>query len=127
MDSTAACAIVNQLIFRPGWHFEAWPLDRYTISVQCRIETVDTDYPPYYTIPTTTGMPIVRIGVLDKDEDELLCAIKTRIIEYVNDHEDREFLRRGDLPGMPAPFHPHTPSKELRWRRAQLAESSGGR
>jgi hypothetical protein len=106
MHAITACNIVNSLVFRPEWTFRATPFGDGAIFVDASFRTQDTNYPPDYRVPVATGTGvIIEVGALDADD--LMYAVKKQVIEAVNDHEDREFLRRGDLPGYPAPFHPH--------------------
>jgi len=106
MHSITACSIVNSLVFRPEWKFTAMAFGDEAILVDVSFRTQDTNYPPRYHVPVTIGNSVI-IDVGSLDADDLMYTIKKKVIEPVNDHEDREFLRRGDLPGYPAPFHPH--------------------
>jgi hypothetical protein len=119
MQAQEACRIVNALVFRPGWKFRAAPYTDGNIAVQILYTAQDTDYPPLYDGPTITTGPVPAvIRVSQLDEDGLLAAVK-RQIEIIHDHEDREYLRRGDVAGYPAPFHPHDIASEQRWRSAK--------
>jgi hypothetical protein len=122
MQMTEALSIVNNLIFRPEWKFRAAAAGYGRIYVEAVIRTVDTNCPPDYRVSKTID-PGAEIDIERLDEDGLIYAIKTRVIEPVNDHEDREFLRRGDLPGYEAPFHPHHPEGELRWAIQQAKDA----
>ena len=117
MQITDAIRFINdELVFRPGWRFTAWnSWEPGIVYVDVRVQTQDTNYPPDYRVPIVAGGPPVELDVSKmSDEDDLLYAIKTRVIEPINDHEDREFLRRRDQ-GMAAPFHPHHSDGQLRW------------
>jgi hypothetical protein len=123
MHTSEACSIVNNLVFRPGWKWSAEPAGDGVVSVTVDIRTEDTNYPPDYRVPIDTGQHDIEIDVSKMDADGLLFEIKTKIIEFINDHEDREFLRRGDIPGYPAPFHPHHLEGEARWLLCQLEKA----
>jgi hypothetical protein len=120
MHSTKAAAIINQLVFRPGWHFAATPETDRTVVIDTMVRTQDTSYPPHYAVPTTTGAGRIRIDVGALDDDGVVYAVLDQVIDPINKHEDREFLRRGDRPGYPAPFHPHKPDGERAYRAAQV-------
>ena len=118
MTPDAACTIINQLIFRPGWHFHAQPWGSEVI-MGGTIDTQDTNHPPRYQQPITIGIPEMVFDPAGMNDDDLMYAI-LKHIEYINNHEDREFLRRGDktdAEGRPqAPFHPHHPVADMTYR-----------
>jgi hypothetical protein len=114
MQASEALMIINNLIFRPGWKFMAGIQQKNEISIEVVIATVDTNNPPDYRIAKTISPPALFLDVTDLTDTDLMHRIK-KWIEAINDHEDREFLRRGDIPGYLAPFHPHHLDSDFRW------------
>jgi hypothetical protein len=124
MHAMQAAHIVNNIVFRPGWRFTAasyWPRPDDAILVDVTVETQDTNTAPDYRKRIIIAPGPFVIDVAGLDEDDLWYQIKM-LIEGINDHEDREFLRDG-RPGRGnhAPFHPHHREGELRWERQQRA------
>jgi hypothetical protein len=113
-----ACHIVNNLIFRPGWSFQAAPYMGGRIVLGVRMHVQDTNDAPNFRRMINTAPPEISLDVRNMDENDLAFAVK-QYIDFINDHEDREFLRFGHKPGYPAPFHPHHPDGELMWRLLQ--------
>ena len=120
MRTADAIRMINHLAFRPGWRFQAMPgYHAGTIDVDCTIDTVDTnrEYAPYYRQRKILGDYYEIKDVEQLDADDILFEL-LRQIEETHQHEDREFLRRGDR-DWEAPFHPHRGEGKLAWRAAE--------
>jgi hypothetical protein len=127
MRVTEAIAIIEDLVFRPGWTLEARPAyvldgDGFRVSrswnkieVSVTIETVDTNQQyaagGYRKPKTILDEFEVDVSLLDRDglEYELLKGFAA-----THSHEDREFLRSRSN-GYEARFHPHRTEGNRRW------------
>lgn len=117
MEITSAIALVNNLIYKPGWQFIATDhSDRFEGSIKVRIDyparnsnrdQAMTGYPE--EIATYASFPVI---VRDLDDSGLYREIMDAII-CIESHEAREFLRVS-LTGW-APFHPHRIDGMKRW------------
>lgn len=117
MRIDSAIALVNDLVYMPGWEFTATDHSaRFEGTICVRIDyptrnanrdQANDSYPqeikPYATFPV-----IVR----DMDNTRLYRAIANAIMR-IWQHETREFLRVA--PTMWAPFHPHNIDGMQRW------------
>ncbi|WP_433463933.1 hypothetical protein [Spirillospora sp. CA-128828] len=109
MEIESAIRLIGNLIYKPGWVFEAKDYsNRFEGAIAIRIEypafqseraDAAKGYPneirPYATFP---------VVVDDCDDVSLYRLVLTHIME-IEEHEAREFLRVE--PTMWAPFHPH--------------------
>lgn len=117
MLNTSAVELINNLLYKPGWTFTATEHDR-------RFEgtiTVRVDYPARNSnrdqaadgypevINTYATFPMV---VQDCTDEDLYYKV-LKIIEKIEMHEAREFLRVN--PTHWAPFHPHRVDGMRRW------------
>lgn len=117
METMSAIALINQVIYKPGWKISASDhTNRFEGSVRVRFE-----YPAYNSnrdqasagypecITTYAEFPMV---VVDCDD----TAIYRKLIECIaciEQHEAREFLRVAGTYW--APFHPHRIDGMRRW------------
>ena len=109
MDVQDALALVDTLIYKPGWTFRAEDhRNRFESTIKLRIDyparNSDRDearrgYPT--PISTYAELPII---VGDCTEEQFLRRIMEAILQ-IEEHEAREFFRV--RPTYRAPFHPH--------------------
>lgn len=134
MKAEEAAAIVNGMIFRPGWRLRAEPAGKdflmsllftraeleHRIIVQASVPTVDTSYVAdngTYTVPKRMD-PAAMIDVSDlHDEADIAAALLTQLVGPFQLHEDREFLRVRAGGRWAAPLHPHTDEGIAAWQR----------
>jgi hypothetical protein len=116
-----AISLVRGLIFRPGWTLEAERAPSYGpghIYVTATEQTVDTNReyaPEYRKAKEIADLDVIDVRFLTED------GLMYRLLQWfgrMHEHEDREFLRRGDR-NYEAPFHPHRPEGERRWEVAK--------
>lgn len=117
MDAKSAIALVNQLIYRPGWTIEAVSLtDRFEgaiclqITYPTRIADRDQADAGYPVEMTASAKFVVLAGPCN--DTELYRKVLEAILK-VECHEAREFLRVH--PTNWAPFHPHRSDGMARW------------
>lgn len=120
MDTVLASAIVNSMIYMPGWTFTAEDhSNRFEGTIKVRVDypalnsdrAMAPDYPQ--AIDTYATFPIT-VGDCDDATD-----IYYKMIQALTDiwiHETREFLR--DPASLEAPFHPHRLKGMTRWAQA---------
>ncbi len=118
MNVATAIALVNQIIYRPGWVIEAVDhTNRFEGAIQVCIgypsrnsnrDQADAGYPE--KIDTRAIFPVV-VGECE-DQTALYRLVIDRIIE-IEVHEAREFFRIA--PTDWAPFHPHRADGMRRW------------
>lgn len=118
MKVTTAIALVQNLVYKPGWTME---VDDYTkrfedsICITLCCDTYKSEREEagegYPTAIRPRASFCIMVGDLDTDVD-LYRALMDKIIEY-EVHEAREFLRV--RPTMWAPFHPHKRDGQQRW------------
>jgi hypothetical protein len=126
MNIESAIILIDQLIYKPGWKFEATDhTNRFEGSVKVRIT-----YPAPNTnrdnakngyceqIVTYAEFPMI---VQTIDDVCLYRKIANAIIE-IETHEMREALRI--LPTYWAPFHPHQIDGMKRWDRTESFDPS---
>lgn len=98
-----------------GWGGEA-------IQVEIIFRTFDSSQPDEdgkYRERRTIA-PVFTLEVEDLHTEEELLHDVIHYITYARQHEDREFTRVKQGGKWVAPFHPHTPSKDLAWNRAEV-------
>lgn len=118
MKVTTAMALINGLIYKPGWTIEVESYcHRFEESIKITL-CCDTyrsereEAAEGYPSPIRPRASFV-IMVGDKTDDcSLYRAVLDKIIEYET-HEAREFLRVGTT--LWAPFHPHQTEGSKRW------------
>lgn len=119
MEISSAVSLVNSIVYKPGWTFEAEDhTNRFEGTVRVRIE-----YPARnsnreqaangYTeeIVTYAVFPLV----VSECNDESLYFKLLEAIVAIEKHEAREFLRVS--PTLWAPFHPHRIDGMRRWHQ----------
>lgn len=124
MRVESAIALINNLVYKPGWHFTATDhTKRFESTVLVRIDypAVDSGRPnamrdePYSSediLPAAyASFPIV----VDQCDDEGLYLAMLQVILEIEMHEAREFLRV--KPTYWAPFHPHQTDGMRKWHR----------
>jgi hypothetical protein len=118
MHVDSAIALINTLIYKPGWTFEAEDhTNRFEGSIKVKItypakDSVIANAPDYTKdIPggARAAFPLV---VRDCDDVDLYYQI-AKVIMEIEAHEMREFLRVN--PTKWAPFHPHQIDGMKRW------------
>lgn len=119
MEISSAVALVNQLVYRPGWTIEAEDYsNRFEGSIMVKFT-----FPAFHTerehaakgYPSHTDSSWAKFPVIVSDcttDDELYFKILQEI-GRLEMHEAREFLRV--QPTMWAPFHPHRVDGMKRW------------
>lgn len=121
MEIDTALTIINdQIIYVPGWEFQA---EAFTNRFESAVK-VEVEYPAFaterkevqangaYTRPITTGGKFPLYLVCDS-EITLLRQMLEQIILPIHCHEARESLRL--KPTFWAPFHPHKTGGMERW------------
>ncbi len=122
MESTEAAKIINNLVFMPGWTFEAAPMDAEECSLEgipfvgnpVRVthvikthnsnrECARDGYRDEITIAPTMAFPAEAM----ESRDDVMAYIYAACND-VFQHEAREFLR-DPARDYAAPFHPHRP------------------
>lgn len=116
MNVESALQLVAQLMYKPGWRFEAEDhRNRFEGSIKVTIHyparNSDKELAPAYAveIDTYASFPVI---VEDTDDLGLYRRIVDKLIE-IETHEIREFLRVA--PTCWAPFHPHRIDGMKRW------------
>ena len=105
MDAESAAGYVRKLRYRPGNAFEAQVVNHAEIFVVLEFQAWNsTPGPGQEWGPDTIWSPGAFVTVAGLDELGVLRAVE-KILEQVDAHERREFLRDGGS-GI-APFHPH--------------------
>lgn len=117
MINESAVELINNLIYKPGWTFTATEHDkRFEGTILLRIDyparnsnrdQAEAGYPE--VINTYATFPMV---VQDCTDEDLYFKV-LKIIEKIEMHEAREFLRVN--PTHWAPFHPHRVDGMRRW------------
>lgn len=123
--------INTELIFKPGWAFEASDhTRRFQDCVKVRIhyparnsdrEEARKGYPT--EMNTYADYPLLFGDIDASDYQHARYQVMARLlgaIASINSHEDREFLR---IPGddFDAPFHPHRFGEIARWEHVTTA------
>lgn len=123
MEINSACRMINQLVYKPQWSFEATDFAnrfegaiqicvRYPAAMSERAEA-EMGYPKLFDARAN-----FTIQVEDCDEVMLYRRLLTDVIFRIERHEAREFLRV--LPTYWAPFHPHRMDGMKRWGEVEL-------
>ena len=126
MDVSSALCHLDQMIYKPGWTFEASDLtDRFEGTIALRVHyparNYNRDQAPDYPQEITPSA-VFPLVVGDCEDVHRLYRKVHGVIMRIEDHEAREALRHPDgLGGWEAPFHPHRLDTMARW-----AELTGG-
>jgi hypothetical protein len=106
MDAEKAARLVRGLRYRPGDAFEAAVVSPAQIAVVLEFQAYNSTpgIYQYYDGPGTMWSPAAVITVAGLDELGVLRSVE-KIIEQIDAHERREFLRSGA--SAMALFHPH--------------------
>lgn len=115
MDS--AIALVNTLIYKPGWRISATDHSRrfqgaITVKIDYPARRSEREFAPDFTeqIETYASFPIIVEDITD--EVELFRRVMGAVLS-IEIHEGREFFRV--TPTWWAPFHPHRVDGMKRW------------
>lgn len=122
METQTAITLVEQMIYKPGWHFTAEDhTNRFEGTIKVRVDyparnsnrdQAGNGYPD--EIKTYATFPIL---VGDVDSDLRLYRRILSALVHIEEHEAREFLR---VPGTYwAPFHPHRLDGMRNWHRME--------
>jgi hypothetical protein len=108
MDVKSAVALINRMVYRPGWSFEAEDFTRRfegTVKVTIRYHTIQTnrENAPEYKDEIDTYASFAFV-TLDADRTEIFGRVLDAL-NSIDEHEARETLRDPD--SLDAPFHPH--------------------
>jgi hypothetical protein len=120
MEAASAVALINNLIYKPGWVFHAQVSDRFEDSVRINVnypahQSEREDAPEGYPTEITCGANASRVITVGDCDDEM-ALYKRFVVEVllkIEEHECREFLRTP--PTFAAPFHPHRIGGMRRW------------
>lgn len=115
----SAIDLIGEMVYKPGWTFEASDhTDRFEHTVKVRVtypatmserEEAPRGYP---TEITPHGEFAIQVDNC-RDEADLFLKMLVEIIAPIDSHEAREFLRV--RPTFWAPYHPHTADGMRRW------------
>jgi hypothetical protein len=114
-----AVAVINSMIYKPGWTFEPEVSDRFENTVQVRITYPARNYnrdqaPEYPQEINPSAVFMLPVSPCDCDESLIFEVIK--LIMRIEDHEAREALRVPTPAGdFHAPFHPHNYATMCAW------------
>lgn len=121
MLPATAIELVSQIIFRPGWKFEASDYtNRFESAICVRVtypapESSRHNFPDYpEQIEAHASFPI---QVAECDAAALYRKILEHVIAVIDVHEARELFRIA--PTGWAPFHPHQVDGMTRWGTPQ--------
>jgi hypothetical protein len=117
MNVRDTIAYIDGMRYKPEWSFKAMPAGFDTVRVEVYIETVDSrkDHAPLgYPEHITLDRSFYINGVSAKTAKQLDEYVFVQIAD-VESHEMREFFRITH-DGWNAPFHPHTPEGEDRYK-----------
>jgi hypothetical protein len=117
VNITSAITLIENLVYKPGWGFEAFDhTNRFEGSIRVKItypalnsnrDQACDGYPT--AISTYAEFPMV---VANCDDSGLYRQVANAIVK-IEEHEMREFLRV--QPTYWAPFHPHRIDGMKRW------------
>lgn len=117
MDTTSACRLIENLIYKPEWRFEPESFERRfegTITVCIHYPAQKSEQDEAEKGYPTSMMTYAKFTMICAECDEIsLYRQLLDIIMKVEAHEAREFLRV--KPTYKAPFHPHTVDGMKAW------------
>jgi hypothetical protein len=118
MRVDTAISLIDTMVYKPGWTFEATENNRFesavTVLVNYPANNSDRDNAMRGYIDAV--MPTARASfplLVDPCDDVDLYQMMIEIIMHIELHEAREFLRV--RPSYWAPFHPHRLDGMKRW------------
>jgi hypothetical protein len=126
MHANEAVRLVGNTIFPPGWNVQAMSYMDGMIILSYELRTYDSSVVTrsgQYTEPAHLAPATDVVDVRDLTADELLRKIVDRI-QFINEHETREFVRTFRDGRWVAPFHPHNADGRRLWERTQLAKAA---
>lgn len=117
MDVETARALVEHIIYKPGWKFTTEPhtrryQDAFKLRIDYPAQNSDRDQAPHFPEAIEPYAEFVIVVGQTCGEKELWKQILTAVME-VEEHEAREFFRIA--PTYHAPFHPHHMSGTMAW------------
>lgn len=118
MECESALRLIEQIVFMPGWRFEAEDhTKRFEDAVMLTIHyparsTARAEAPDDYPNEINTYARFVILAG-DCDDDEMLWRCIMEKILLVLEHEAREYFRI--RPTFWAPYHPHRREGMKRW------------
>lgn len=121
LEVTSAVALVNNVIYKPGWKFEAEDhTSRFEGSVKVKInyparKSERKDAEIGYPTEIATYASFIMV-VADCDDTMIYRQLIDRVLQ-IEEHEAREFLRV--MPTFWAPFHPHRVDGMKRWGKME--------
>lgn len=124
MNPAIAAQLINSLIYRPEWKFEAEPAtnrfqDAVRVKVTYQARNTDREQAPNYETWITGGARasvMVMVGPC-MTADDVCRKLLEEVIMPIELHEAREFLR---YPGtLVAPFHPHNHDTMAAWGKLE--------
>jgi hypothetical protein len=116
MEPLSATELIDTLVYKPDWKFDATISDRYEGAVQVRVAYPAkrfnrADAPDYTTDLDAVASVTILCG--DCPDDTSLYRKLIDFLLTIEEHESREALRV--RPTMWAPFHPHRQDGIKRW------------
>ena len=116
MDTHTAIALVEPLVFMPGWTIDAQPDERFESAICVKIAYPGPDYSrryaPDYTAVAREQLATFILMVGDLGFEQFLRRIFDFCLACLT-HEAREAFRVA--PSWWAPFHPHKRDGINRW------------
>jgi len=108
MQASRATQIIEDVVYKPGWKFEALVSDRFEEAVTLQISYAAPNFSrenaPDYLERTMANASFMRLCTPDCTDDSIVEWVFHCIMQ-VEQHEAREAFRLA--PMMYAPFHPH--------------------
>lgn len=109
MNAHRACQIINDVIYKPGWIFEARVSERFENTIYVHVEWDAPDYTrenaPDYIRMTKPMANYVRMCTESCTEEDILDWLFHSCIMASETHEAREAFRLRST--LDAPYHPH--------------------
>lgn len=121
MDIQSAIALVEQVVYKPGWQFTATDhTKRFEGTICLRVDYVaqETSREMAAEGYPQNNAPYASFPIIVRDLDTVgLYGEILKIILEIEEHEAREFLRI--KPTFWAPFHPHQIDGMKRWAQQE--------
>jgi hypothetical protein len=120
MNTETAVDLINTLVYRPEWRFEAEPAtnrfeDGVRVKVTYQARNTNRNQAPEYSewIPNGARASYVLMVRPCSTPDDICRKLIEEVIMPIEEHEAREFLRYPDT--LIAPFHPHNHDTMTAW------------